>query len=291
MQTRRAVFAGSWYPADPEECRSKVESFFRESPSGPPQVGEALGGIVPHAGWVFSGRIAGAVIGLLRGGPSPETVLLFGGHLGPRDPPIIMSDGAWETPLGPLHVDRELALAVGREFSWRQSLPHAAEPDNTMELQLPLIKHAFPSARVLPLAVAANPGATSIGKRCAELVREAGKGVRVVGSTDLTHYGPGYGFTPVGSGVAAEQWVRGVLDRQIIRELTAMNPEGILDEVARNRNACCPGAAAAAVACAKELGARVPQLVAYGTSGDVMPGEDFVGYAGVVYWSPARNEA
>jgi AmmeMemoRadiSam system protein B len=285
MTVRPAVFAGSWYPSRPEECQRQIEEYFHRLPVAPAGVGVPLGGIVPHAGWTFSGRLAGAVVGMLREGGSPDTVILFGGHLGPLDRHLLMAEGAWDTPLGPLEVDGQMARALREEFPFLTEESRGAQPDNTRELQLPLIAYGFPDARILPVATAPTRQGIQIGERCARLARELGRTVLVLGSTDLTHYGPGYGFTPQGRGPRAERWVREVQDPRVIREMETMNPEGILNEALANHNACCPGAAAAAVACVKVLGARTPQVIDYATSADVLPGEDFVGYVGVIYWS------
>lgn len=281
---RAAVFAGSWYPSVPDECRRQIEAYFQKAPEVPQGVGEALGGIVPHAGWTFSGRLAGAVVGMLRRGGQPETVLLFGGHLGPWDGHLLMAEGAWQTPFGPLEVDRQMAAVLREEFPFQLEEPRAAQPDNTRELQLPLVAYAFPDARILPLATAPTPEGIRIGERCGSLARELGRRVLVLGSTDLTHYGIGYGFTPQGRGPSAERWMREVQDPRVIQRMEAMDPKGILDEALANQNACCPGAAAAAVACVKVLGGQISQVIEYATSADVMPGNDFVGYVGIVYW-------
>jgi AmmeMemoRadiSam system protein B len=79
--------------------------------------------------------------------------------------------------------------------------------------------------------------------------------------------------------------VRETQDPRIIEKMVQMDPESILEEALKNQNACCPGATAAAVACMNELGARMPQVLTYATSRDVHPGDDFVGYVGIVYWT------
>ncbi len=285
MRVRPAVFAGSWYPRREKECRREVEKFFQETPPAPERVGEPLGGIAPHAGWVYSGRIAGQVVALMRKGPPPDTVVLFGGHLGTWSQHLIMAEGAWETPLGPIEVDSEMASRLLEEFRFTQEGPGTAEPDNTRELQLPLIRYAFPQARILPIGAAPTQEGIRIGEWCARIATGLGRKIRVLGSTDLTHYGPGYGFTPHGLGEEAERWVRGTSDRRIIDRMKEMDPQGVLEEALERGNACCPGAVAAALSCLRGLGACHPQEVAYATSSDVHPGNDFVGYVGIVYWS------
>ncbi len=283
MQSRKAFFSGSWYPSDPDACRRQIESFLGSAPAISLGLLEPLGGIVPHAGWVFSGRIAASVVALLRSSGHPDTIVLFGGHLGPRDPSWIMPEGSWETPFGPVEVDEELAAELMAEFPLERELPGYAQPDNTIEVQLPILSHFFPKSRILPIGVAPTTEGIRIGSRCAELILKRGVKALILGSTDLTHYGPAYGFCPKGRASQAEPWVREVLDRAVIERLLDMEPQGILLEALKEKNACCPGAAAAAVACIRALGAKTAQVVSYATSRDVMEAEDFVGYVGIIY--------
>lgn len=285
MRVRPAVFAGSWYPRREKECRREVERFFQQAPPVPEGAGEPLGGIVPHAGWVYSGGIAGKVVALMKKGLLPDTVVLFGGHLGTWSQHLIMAEGAWETPLGPIEVDSEMASRLLQQFHFSREEPDAADPDNTRELQLPLIKYAFPQARILPIGTAPTEEGIRIGESVARIAAGLGRKIRVLGSTDLTHYGPGYGFTPHGSGEEAERWVRGTSDRSIIERMKEMEPQGVLQEALERGNACCPGAVAAALSCLRGLGACRAQEIAYATSWDVHPGDDFVGYVGIVYWA------
>jgi hypothetical protein len=194
-----------------------------------------------------------------------------------------MAGGSWDTPFGPLAVDEELAECLRGEFRFQLEEGSWSLPDNTRELQLPLLAFAFPGVRILPIAPAPTEEGILIGRRCAEKALALKRRVLVVGSTDLTHYGPSYGFTPRGRGVEAERWVREVQDPRVIRRMEEMDPEGILQEGLSHRNACCPGAAAAAVACMKALGARISRVLDYATSSDVLPGEDFVGYVAMVF--------
>jgi len=116
----------------------------------------------------------------------------------------------------------------------------------------------------------------------AAYAREKDRRLRVVGSTDLTHYGPNYGYTGHGSGAQAVAWVREENDRRLIEAVLALAPGRVVDEGLRRGNACCAGAAAAAIQAAMGLGARQGQMLAYATSYDKSPGESFVGYAGIL---------
>ena len=104
-----------------------------------------------------------------------------------------------------------------------------------------------------------------------------------MGSTDLTHYGPNYGFTGHGGGTAAVAWVKEDNDRRFIDAALAMDPDEVIKGGLHRQNACCSGAAAAAIQAARHLGVSRGVLMAYTTSYDKMPGDSFVGYAGIAY--------
>ena len=106
-----------WYPDDPEACMRQVRRFLDEAARARavtlPERLPGRAGVVPHAGWVFSGALAARVFDALskRVGPV-DTVVIFGGHLGPRSPGWVLTDGQWPTPLGDVQVDTPLAAAL-----------------------------------------------------------------------------------------------------------------------------------------------------------------------------------
>ncbi len=289
MVARNADFAGSWYPGRSSDCRRTIEEFSRSAvpcPSGP-----ALGGIVPHAGWVFSGKIACNVIRCLSEQSSPDTVVLFGRHLHPSSKSYIMSEGSWATPLGDLEIDAELGKKLQAEFPFVVETSTRYDQDNTLELQLPFIKHFFPEVKILPLGVPPAPGSLRIGERAVEIAQELGRRTLVLGSTDLTHYGYNYGYAPKGVGRAAVDWVKEENDKRLVDRILRMDAEDVIRESLSNHNACCSGAVAAAIAAAKKLGAREAQKLFYATSYDVRPDNSFVGYVGVVFVSGSGSRS
>jgi len=286
MEPRRPVFAGSWYPARKSECEAQIQEFLNDTRFQVPPDTDYLGGIVPHAGWVFSGSLACNVIAALKSKNTPDktdTVVVFGMHLPPRTPGIIMAEGAWDTPLGELIIDEAMAGQLSRQFSFTMETPTRFTPDNTIELQLPLIKYFFPEARLLPIGPPAESSAVDIGQTAVEIAEKSGKSIKIIGSTDLTHYGPNFGFTPAGKGREAYEWVKDQNDRQVIDAMLSMDPENVIREGLTHQNACCPGAAAAAIAALKALGAGNGRFVGYSSSYEHNPGETFVGYGGILF--------
>lgn len=194
-----------------------------------------------------------------------------------------MIEGFWATPLGEIEIDAEVGKKLRSEFPFVVETTIRYDPDNTIELQLPFIKHYFPGAKILPMGVPPAPNSLLIGERAAEIARELHRKTLVLGSTDLTHYGYNYGYAPKGVGKAAVDWVKNENDKRLVDRILRMDGEQVIRESLMNHNACCSGAVAAAIAAAKRLGARQAQKLLYATSYDVRPDNSFVGYVGVVF--------
>lgn len=284
MATRRADFAGSWYPSGESECRRAIDGFVKGALPCPHTQRRPVGGIVPHAGWFYSGKIACSVMKCLATeGEPPQTVVVFGRHLHPGSPNYIMREGSWATPLGDLAVDEELAAQLVSKFRFVAETASRYDPDNTIELQLPLIKYFFPEAKILPIGVPPVRSSLDIGREVGIIAKSKDFKVLVLGSTDLTHYGYNYGFTPKGAGPQAIEWVKNENDRRVVELMTALDANGVLEESLRNHNACCGGAVATAVEAARMLGAREGSKLFYMTSYDIRPDSSFVGYVGIVF--------
>lgn len=282
---RRAVFAGSWYPARASECEADIQGFIEKSRESSPRNRNPVGGIVPHAGWFFSGRIACHVIHGLKKAelPAPDVVMVFGMHLHSSSPNIMMPKGAWETPFGDLPVAEDLAAEMAKRFPFRLETPEHFTQDNTIELQLPFIKYFFPEARILAMGVPPTDASLQIGRAVVETARGLGLTLKVIGSTDLTHYGTSYGFSGHGTGPSAVAWVRQENDRRVIEAMLDLDPKRLISEALENQNACCPGAAATAIEAGRHLGAKEAESISYATSYERSPGESFVGYVGILF--------
>jgi hypothetical protein len=111
-----------------------------------------------------------------------------------------------------------------------------------------------------------------------------GRKIMVLGSTDLTHYGYNYAFTPKGVGKEAVDWVKNKNDKRVVDLMLEMDTEEIIRESLINSNACCSGAAATAIAAMKRMGATKGERLIYTTSYDIRPDNSFVGYVGAVFY-------
>ena len=278
----RAPVAVPFYSGD---IRAQMEIYEREfTPSSDlPEV--ISGGIVPHAGWYYSGRTASRVYLSIRHRRSPRTFVLFGAvHVPGVHSFAVYPDGSWQTPLGEAEVDRSLAEMFLEEIPdllVPDTRAHARE--HSIEVQLPMIKYLFPDARIVPIAAPPLEEAVKLGGRIGRLI--AGMDVAVIGSSDLTHYGDDYGFAPAGYGEDARAWMRSN-DMKIIGAALDMQAERIIPEAEADWNSCGAGAMAATVAAAKSVGAGKGVLLEYTSSFDVRPEEEFrmaVGYAGIIF--------
>jgi len=286
MNIRKATFAGSWYPSRAAECEREINDFLKETRFQSLPKENFIGGIVPHAGWYFSGSLACNVISALRNPddkPAPDVIVIFGMHMHPNSTPRIMTDGAWETPFGDIEIEQEVAIKLVEKFSFTTETATHFTPDNTIELQLPFIKYFFPESRLIPMGVPPSKITIDIARSLVDIANQSGLRVKVLGSTDLTHYGPNYGFTPAGMDNDAVGWVRDYNDKKAIDLMLEMNPEGIITEGLASQNACCCGAAAAAIAASNALGAETSHYLGYSSSHEKSPGDSFVGYAGINY--------
>jgi AmmeMemoRadiSam system protein B len=204
----------------------------------------------------------------------------------------VYSRGAWDTPLGPVAVDEELAAAMLQacaKSAIDDSSVHASE--HSIEVQLPMLRYIFGDVQVVPIAAPPRDDMPQVGRCVVAAARALGRNIFVVGTTDLTHYGAiGYGFAPAGPGKAGLDWVKTENDPRIIHLMEAMRDDTVIEEARTRQNACGAGAVAATLAAARELGSDGGKLLEYTTSYDVLRDTvyggqvgDFVGYAGMLF--------
>jgi AmmeMemoRadiSam system protein B len=277
MSVRRRSLPPGWYPGTGEQVERQIAAFLAASPPVPSPPPMAPSGVAPHAGWAFSGAIAAQVVASLD--HEAQTVVVVGGHLGRHDRALAAREEGYETPLGTLPADMALLEAL----SAATHLEVDEEADNTVEVQLPLVRHFYPGSMALALRAPPRLDSFDLGRIIARVALEMGRRVVLLGSTDLTHYGPAYGYTPRGTGRRALQWVRDENDARMIRAMEALDPAAVVAAATEARSACSAGGALAAMGFSAERGAKGGVLLRYATSHDVHPDESFVGYAGVVF--------
>jgi AmmeMemoRadiSam system protein B len=292
MAARKPAVAGQFYPGSEKQCRGEIADCLTEAPVTCELPEKIVSGIVPHAGWTFSGELAGMVFSAIeKANQTVDTFVIFGAshsYFGPSA--AVYDKGAWFTPLGEIKIDEELAKAIIQKSPAAKANSEAHQYEHSIEVQVPFVQYLFPEAKIVPILTPAAEFAVHLGIEIAECIKlAAGKKIVCIGSTDLTHYGPRYGFNPQGDGEAGIAWAKDVNDMAFIELALNVQAEQILTKSMEKENACGPGAAAAAIAAARALGKTKGLLLAHTHSNDVMEkkfgqsSEESVGYAAIVY--------
>ena len=291
MQIRKPIVAGQFYPGSNDDCLKQIAEILESLPTNQDLPSTIAAGIVPHAGWTFSGRTAAMVFWAIKQlHEKVNTFVIFGAaHSYYGNKPAVYNKGCWETPLGQIAVDEELAEAV-LDAGPAESNCNAHRGEHSIEVQIPFIQQLFPGAKILPVLTPPSEQAITLGRNIGSLIsQQKQKKIICIGSTDLTHYGPRYGFTPMGTGHEALEWADQVNDRQFIDLAVELEPQAILDGAAENYYACGPGAAAATIASAKTQGVEKGILLEHTNSNQVMlqqfgeAGDDSVGYTAIIF--------
>lgn len=263
---RRAVVAGTFYEGSRERLRTQVAHLL--APDVTPE--EVIGVVVPHAGYVYSGRVAGAVYSRVAW---PESWVILGpNHTGQGLDASIMTSGEWETPLGPVPVDGELAKAILGHSTVMGEDPLSHAREHSIEVQLPFLQIRGEPFCFVPISLYRHEYAVcqEVGQALAAGIRQVGKRVVLVASTDMSHY--------VSRTEAAAK------DRKALDAILALDPEGLHRVVRREGISMCGfHATVAMLVAAKALGATSAELVKYTDSGEVTGDtSEVVAYAGLI---------
>lgn len=235
------------------------------------QRARVIGVIVPHAGYMYSGHVAGAVYSRID--VPQRNIVLCPNHTGRGTPLSIMQSGAWLTPLGQIQIDGNLAEALIARDSHLEDDIEAHRREHAIEVQLPFIQHvAGPATTFVPITIGTGSWQRleELGRAIADVVQKLDRTVLIIASSDMNHEEP--------------DGITRVKDRKAIDQALAMDPKGLYDVVRReNISMCGYGPAVVMLTAAKMLGATKAELVKYATSADVSGNYDHVvGYAGIV---------
>ena len=262
---RPPAVAGRFYPGHPDKLLREIHSYTAVE-------GEklrALGCVAPHAGYMYSGHIAGAVYARLE--LPNRFIILCPNHTGMGQPLATISEGRWQTPLGEVPVDVELASALKEEFSQltEDIVAHSAE--HALEVQLPFLQALAGEFTFVPIAVGTGriEALETLGDAMARVVATDRQRTLMIASSDMNHY--------------ESDSVTRVKDHKAIERILALDPRGLYEVVKREDISMCGyGPAVAMLTAAKRLGATSAQVIKYGTSGDVSGDRAMVvGYAGI----------
>ena len=264
---RKAFVAGQFYPGDEERLRRTIEEV-----SGPPGVRrkKAIAVVSPHAGYVYSGPVAGAVFSSTV---VPGTVVILGpGHREIGALFAIQGRGSWLTPLGESLIEEDLASRIRKRCALVEEDEKAHLGEHSLEVQLPFIQYYRKDAAIVPICVSHEAGygeLETLGRALAEAIRDSGRETLIVASTDMSHY--------VSQKMAEKK------DRLAIHKILDLDPAGLYETVTKERISMCGyQPTAAALVAAIGLGASGAELVRYQTSGETTGDyAQVVGYAGI----------
>jgi AmmeMemoRadiSam system protein B len=261
--TRNPAVAGQFYPA----VRAKLEAELRAMTATDGRRESALAVMCPHAGYVYSGAIAGQVYS--RVAIPPTVLILAPSHTGLGAEFALFPDGSWKTPLGEAQIDAELNALIVKNAPLvsEDALAHSRE--HSAEVQVPFLR---PDVKIASIVIGSGDlkKLKELGSGIGKAISELGRPVLVVSSSDMTHYEP--------AKTAAEK------DARAIEQILALDEDGLFEVVRENRITMCGVAPTVAmIACAKVLGAKKASLVKYANSGEVSGDfDEVVGYAGII---------
>ena len=269
---RQPAVAGRFYPANPQRLRAEIDSYLAPGDLADQPKIPALGCVVPHAGYMYSGHVAGAVYRRL--GLPQRFLILCPNHTGMGEPLAIMSEGAWQTPLGLAEIDEELAAELKRRMPLLSEDDQAHHSEHALEVQLPFLQMLVPAFRFVPIAVGTGnfEVLSALGIAIGNLLAQQNQRVLVIASSDMNHY--------------ESDSVTRVKDRLAIDQLLALDPRGLYDVLReRHISMCGYGPAVAMLTAARKLDAAKAELIRYATSGDISGDKDMVvGYAGIAVY-------
>jgi AmmeMemoRadiSam system protein B len=265
---RPPAVAGRFYPRDPEVLREDVLTYLSQTP--PQKAISAVGCLVPHAGYMYSGHVAGAVFAALE---IPELcIVLCPNHTGLGSALAIVSEGIWETPLGPVPVASDFATVLKQRCPVLLEDAAAHRSEHAAEVELPFLQILQPQLTFVPIALGTRQFAAleHLGLALADTIAAHRSPVLIVASSDMNHY--------------ESDAITRCKDQSAIEPILRLDARTLFDVVTQQHISMCGfGPAVAMLTAAKKLGGVSAELLKYSTSGDISGDRDaVVGYAGII---------
>ncbi|MBU0936995.1 MAG: AmmeMemoRadiSam system protein B [Spirochaetes bacterium] len=284
MKIRQRQLPAGWYPETRAEVEAMLDDWNDQNPDSAKsgQTRTLLAGVAPHAGWYFSGRLAWQVWQRAR---QADVVLVVGGHLPAGSGLHLSMEDEYEVPGGRLKVHSGLLAELSQVLLPREDRIR----DNTVEVQLPMLACALPDTPVVCLRAPADQHAIELGQFLADWQASSGLSLFVLGSADLTHYGPDYGFTPAGTGAEGFSWAA-ANNARIAEAMVRLDLAEVLALAEDVQATCSAGAILAATAFAKSCGVSSGELLELASSADIRPASSVVGYAALGFSRPHTEQ-
>jgi AmmeMemoRadiSam system protein B len=266
---RLPAVAGQFYPGNANELSSLIERYTNHEKSKQKKHIRAC--LVPHAGYMYSGAVAGAVFGRIV---VPKKILLLGVRHYPRGEPwAILSEGAWRTPLGDVLIDSALAAELRQQCPLLREDDVAHSREHSLEVELPFLQWLNRELTFVPVAVGTLrwEELVATGEGIARVLRDSTDEILLVTSSDMNHY--------------EDDERTKVKDRMAIEQLLRLDAQGLYDVCRIEKISMCGlGPAITMLTAMNALGVTTAELVCHETSGDVTGERDrVVGYAGMVF--------
>lgn len=267
---RHPAVAGRFYPRNPEQLKAEASGYLFGSATPTQQPLRAIGCIAPHAGYMYSGHVAGAVFGRIE--VPRRCIVMCPNHTGMGRALATQSEGAWETPLGDVPVDAELTSALKQRCPLLHDDSAAHRAEHAAEVELPFLQLRQPDLQFVPITLGTRDFdlLEQLGKAIADVLHAQKEPILIVASSDMNHY--------------ESDTVTRIKDQRAIERILTLDPRGLYDVVTEQDISMCGfGPAVAMLTAARQLGAKSAELVKYATSGDVSGDREMVvGYAGVI---------
>jgi len=266
---RLPAVAGQFYPGNPKELSALVQKYTKtESPA---ERIKARACLVPHAGYIYSGGVAGAVFARIS---LPSKILLLGVRHFPHGEPLaILSEGAWRTPLGDVPIEPTLATSLRQECPALREDRVAHGREHSLEVQLPFLQVLSPHLSFVPVAIGTVrfEDLRNTGEGIARVLQKSTEDILVVTSSDLNHY--------------EDEETTQRKDHAAIDRMLHLDPQGLFDVCREQHISMCGlGPAVTMLTAMNHLGVTSAQLVRHATSGDVNGNRnEVVGYAGMIF--------
>ncbi len=265
---RKPVVAGQFYTGEPKHLKAEIQNYLMPDASKE----EVFGLVAPHAGYIYSGSTAGAVYSRIK--PAQTFIILCPNHTGYGKPFAIMTKGNWETPLGSVAIDFQLAnqLLIDSKYLEEDHLAHIYE--HSIEVQLPFLQIIFKQEpfQIIPICIRHSNDSDykELGLEIAKGIQNLSKKVVIIASSDMTHYE---------SHTDAQK-----KDKIAIEAILKLDEDMLLEKVNTFHITMCGYIPTIIMlSAAKELGAKEAELVKYTTSGETSGDyQQVVGYAGII---------
>lgn len=278
-KVRKPVFAGSFYPADTVRLGNMIDGYLKESEQKSKKVtGQIFGIIVPHAGYEYSGKVAASAYSQIKGKAYKTVIIIGSSHRVPFRGIAIYPEGSWETPLGTVAIDHEMAQAIMKDGKTVKPFPAAFEQEHSLEVQVPFLQRTLTGFKIVPLVTGAmdSHDYRQLLDTLAGLLKHNSESILVVASSDMSHFH---------SYDAANK-----MDTDTLKDMAELNVDNLRRRLQKEEGELCGAQGVLSLMMlAKQIHATTT-ILNYANSGDVTNDRSrVVGYCSVAFSHPRSD--